>query len=275
MVLNEFIPPILIKLVKGKRGFEASKEYENYAMAIKACTADAYQNAELCNMISDKTAIHLKNLKNKPYSLNSTNVFLLSAINQYINTFSKENLKILDFGGACGAHYFETRRFISQDFSLEWFVVETNQMVKAAIDKGLSRDELKFVNSIEDINTEIDFIHSSGALQYVPDPYELLNRLIKVRANWVFFNRMMFNENDRDFVTVQKSFLSLNGPGKLPAGYRDKIISYPHTTMSFRKFNSTMLAHDYELEWLFDESSGSYRIKDEKIVGKGLLYIRK
>jgi putative methyltransferase (TIGR04325 family) len=132
--------------------------------------------------------------------------------------------------------------------------------------------ELDFVSSIDEIKTKTDFIHSSCALHYVPDPYEVINALINIKANWLLFNRMMFNENDRDFVTVQKSFLSSNGPGKLPKGYSERIISYPHTTISYQKFNSMILKNNYKLDWIF-EFSASYQIKNEKIVGKGLLYV--
>lgn len=275
MNIKEFFPPVLIRFAKRIKGLEDSKEYENYSKAMQVCTSDAYQNIDLCNMIADKTVIHIDTLKEKPFSLNPTNVFLLAAINQYLNVFSTKSLKILDFGGACGAHYFEIRRLIPNDVSLKWYVVETAQMVKSAIDRKLNSKELVFVSSIEDIKTEIDFIHSSGALQYVHSPYEFTNMLINFNANWIFVNRMMFNENDRDFVTVQKSFLSSNGPGKLPKGYKDRIISYPHTTMSFQKYNSMIINNGYEVEWMFLETSGSYQIKNEKISGRGLLYVRK
>jgi putative methyltransferase (TIGR04325 family) len=275
MNIKELFPPILIKFVKRAIGLEGSKEYESYSKALQVCTSDAYQNIELCNMIADKTLIHIDILKEKPFSLDPTDVFLLAAINQYLNVYSTKSLKILDFGGACGAHYFEIRRLLPDDVSLKWYVVETAQMVKSAIEKMLNSNELVFVSSIEDIKTEIDFIHSSSTLQYVHNPYEYIERLIKVNANWIFFNRMMFNENDRDFITVHRSFLASNGPGKLPKGYSDRIISYPHTTMSFRKFNSTIINNGYEIEWMFLETSGSYQIRKEKISGKGLLYVRK
>ena len=227
MNIKEFFPPILIRLAKRAKGLEDSKEYESYSKAMQVCTSDAYQNIELCNMIADKTVIHIDILKEKPFSLNPTNVFLLAAINQYLNVYSTKSLKVLDFGGACGAHYFEIRRFIPNDVSLKWFVVETTQMVKSAIARGLNNDELSFVSSIDDIKTEVDFIHSSCALHYVPDPYGSAKMLLNIKANRILFNRMMFNENDRDFITVQKSFLSSNGPGELPEGYTDRIISYP------------------------------------------------
>jgi putative methyltransferase (TIGR04325 family) len=272
MEFKDFLPPILIKLAKRLKNIE---EYQDYAQAMQVCTQEAYQNIELCNMIADKTIIHASKLKEKPFNLNPTNVFLLSAINQYINIYAKKDLTILDFGGACGAHYYEMIRFIPKNISLKWIVVETEQMVKSATDKGLVNDELNFISSLKDINTKIDFIHSSCTLHYVPNPYEILNKLINLNANWIFFNRMMFNSKDRDFITVQKSLISSNGPGNLPEGYTDRKISYPHNTLSFQKFNLTFINNYYENEWTFEELSGSYQIGNEKIDGKGLLYIRK
>lgn len=275
MNFKEFFLPLKKRFTKKSKRIENSKKFENYSEALQFCTSDAYQNIELCNMIADKTLVHRDILRKKPFGLNPTNVFLLAAINQYLHVYSTNSLKILDFGGGCGAHYFEIRRFIPNDVSLKWYIVETDQMVKSAIDRKLNNDELVFISSIEDVKEDIDFIHSSSALQYVPSPYEFLNMLININANWLFVNRMMFNEDDTDFVTIQKSFLSANGPGKLPSGYTDRIITYPHTTMSFHKFNSTITNNGYEIEWMFLEASGSYQIKNEKIIGKGLLYVKK
>ena len=181
----------------------------------------------------------------------------------------------MDFGGACGAHYFEVRQLIPQEISMHWYVVETAQMVKSAMERNLNNAELTFVRAIDEISVKVDFIHSSSALQYVDAPYVFTELLLRVDAKWIFFNRMMFNEDDRDFVTVQKSYLSSNGPGKLPQGYQNKLISYPHTTMSFQKFNQTIINKGYECEWIFLESSGSHKIKNENISGKGMLYIKK
>ncbi|HUX95559.1 MAG TPA: methyltransferase, TIGR04325 family [Bacteroidales bacterium] len=275
MTFKDFIPPILIRLVKRCIGLENTKEYQNYSQAMKFCYSYSYDDFEFCSMMSDKTIAYMKVVKEKPFCLNQTNSFLLAAINQYINLHSKKKITVLDFGGACGAHFLEIKRFFPNDFSLKWYVVETDQMVKSAVNKGLHNNELNFVNSIEDIKIKIDFIHSSGALQCVSNPYEFINKLININASWMLFNRMMFNESDRDILTILKSFLSTNGPGKLPKGYSDKIVSYPHTTMSFQKFNQKMINNGYELEWMFCDTSSGIQLKNEKIIGKGLLYLKK
>ena len=275
MNIKELLPPILIRLGKRTIGLENGKEYESYSQAMKFCISNAYQNTELCNMIADKTVIHAENLRKKPYVLNDANATLLSVINQYLLVHPLKKLNVLDFGGACGAHYFEMKRFIPGDFALKWYVVETEQIVKSSIERGLNNDELNFVSNVEDIKTEIDIIYSSCALHYVPDPYEFLNKLINVNATWIFFNRMYFNENDRDYVTVQKSLLSSNGPGKMPKGYTDRIISYPNTTISFHKFNSRVTEKNYRLEWVFDEFPDRLPTKNDLIVKKGVVYMKK
>lgn len=275
MTFKDFIPPILIRFVKRFIGLENTKEYENYSQAMKVCALYQYDDSEFCNMMADKAIAYMNEVKEKPFSLHPTNSFLLAAINLYLNLYSKKSLTVLDFGGACGSHFFEIKRFLPNDFSLKWFVVETDQMVKSAVNKGLHNDELNFVNSMEDIKIKIDFIHSSGALQCVPNPYEIINKLISINASWMLFNRMMFNESNRDILTILKSYLSTNGPGKLPKGYKDKFVTYPHTTMSFHKFNQTMINNGYELDWISSDISSGIQLQNEKIIGKGLLYLKK
>jgi putative methyltransferase (TIGR04325 family) len=274
MTIKDILPPVLIRLAKRFIGLESTKEYDNYSLAMKVCSLSAYENAELCNMLADKTITYIKEVKEKPFNLHQTAGLFLAAINQYINNNSSRNLIILDFGGACGAHYYDMKRFFP-NFSLQWYVVETDQMVKSAINKGLNTNELFFVNSIEDIKVNIDIIHSSGALQCVADPYEQLKKLINTNASCFFFNRMMLNESSRDILTILNSYLSSNGPGKLPEGYKDKIVSYPHTTMSYQKFNDLMINNDYELQWIFSDASSGIQLKNEKIFGKGLFYLKK
>lgn len=82
---------------------------------------------------------------------------------------------------------------------------------------------------------------------------------------------MMFNENDKDIVTMQKSFLSENGPGPLPKNYIDKLISYPHTTLSYKKFSEIVLQKN-RLNRLFNESTGSHKIGTESVIGRGIFY---
>ena len=183
-------------------------------------------------------------------------------------------MSIVDFGGACGAHYFETRRFFSSEIIFKWCVVETKEMVKSAKQHNIENKELFFIDSLSEINFPVDFIHSSGALQSVSNYSQYLSELMRLNAKYMLFNRMMFNENDCDIVTIQESRMSANGPGLMPEKYTDKSIFYPHTTIALKKF-SEILHDKYKDEWVFEELSGVLKINNEKIIGRGLLYIHK
>jgi len=274
MIIKDLIPPILIKAVKNIAGLNNTKEYQNYSQALKACNRFAYEDSELCDMIADKTMALRDSLLRKPYILNTQDVHLLAALNQCLIVHPKNNLTVLDFGGACGAHYFEMKRFIPDSVSLKWYVVEMDEMAKAAFSRNLNSEELLFVNSIEAIGTKIDFIHSSGALQCVSDPYDILKRLVGIEADFVFFSRMLLNKGNNDVITILKSYLSWNGPGKLPEGYNDRITSYPHTTMSLKKFNSFITSSDYTPEWIFEDPLTGIQLKNEKVTGKGFLFVK-
>ena len=45
---------------------------------------------------------------------------------------SKKELNVVDFGGACGAHYFLAKALIGNRINLRWHVVETPTMANIA-----------------------------------------------------------------------------------------------------------------------------------------------
>ena len=71
---------------------------------------------------------------------------------------------------------------------------------------------------------------------------------------------------------VGRTYLDLI-PAAFRKKYTDKKVSYPHTTLSYHKFN-LMVSRYYMLVWIFEEASGSHDIKNESIIGRGL-YISK
>jgi hypothetical protein len=63
-----------------------------------------------------------------PYTIKSSNVFLASAIFRHLLSNSSDEISVLDFGGACGAHYFETRPLLEKKIKFNWNVVEKDKM---------------------------------------------------------------------------------------------------------------------------------------------------
>jgi putative methyltransferase (TIGR04325 family) len=265
MALKDFVPPVFVKLFKTIIFEKKVKEYKDYHESLQNCkTMNTYENQELCQMIGDKTVSYRALLQERPYTIKSSNSFLALAISRHLSNLP-DKISVLDFGGACGAHYFETRPLFDKKIKFDWNVVETAGMLNSAQSHCLESDELHFFENIEDVNKNIDLIHSSGALQSVPEWALFLKKMKQMNSCQMLFNRMMFNENDRTFVTIQKSLMSDNGHGKMPEKYNDRIMEYPHTTISLKAFLEEV-EKDYTLEWIFEESSGSYKINGEKII---------
>ncbi|HET6225691.1 MAG TPA: methyltransferase, TIGR04325 family [Bacteroidia bacterium] len=272
MSLKDLLPPIVLDFIRKNRRVV---KYDSYEEALSHCKANAYQNEELCNIIADKTLIHIESLKKIAITQNPTTVYLAFALNYFTNAYCKKSVTVLDFGGACGAHYYEVRGIIPRAISLKWVVVETEPMIRSAVSRGFAKGELSFMAQIENIEKPIDFVHSSSALQYVSAPYDFLKKLVNVSPKMILFNRMMFNKSNYDIITIQRSLLSSNGPGKLPPKYIDMPIMYPHTTMAIDKMNSVMTHSGYECLSEFDEPSGRFSLGKEEILGKGLLFIKR
>lgn len=113
---NDVVPPIFTKIIaklfrRKDASFLEKKEFPSYQLAENECQKSAYQDVELCDVIADKTVAFRDQSNSKQNLVNSSMVFLLAAICDSRVAKSSKSMTILDFGGACGAHYFEIKSF--------------------------------------------------------------------------------------------------------------------------------------------------------------------
>jgi hypothetical protein len=130
---------------------------------------------------------------------------------------------VLDFGGGAGLHYKLARL---QSPNIRWAVVETQAMVRRS--RELATDRLKFFRDIDnaaDWLNDVELMHSNGAIQYVPNPIEVVRSLCATRPAAIVWRRVPTNDSEAEVREVQMSFLSDNGPGSLPT-VRDKVVRY-------------------------------------------------
>ncbi len=269
--MRDFIPPIIYrKLVERPVGQELLKQYGSYSDALVDCSSQAYEENDLVNVVVLKTKRFVADLETGPINLWHTSAYSLLAL---LNPISGSDtvVKVLDFGGAAGAHYFIARKFLDKKVKLQWVVVETPAMVKAA--SIFSNQELSFCDDLEKAVADlgqIHLVHSSGTLQCVDDPDKVLSSLVNVGSDWIIFNRLGLNEMDTDVITIHRSMLTANGIGSLPEGYPDKEVSYPFTFSSERKFLER-ISSNYTIFSKFTDESGIYPVPGQKIVGYGLI----
>jgi putative methyltransferase (TIGR04325 family) len=138
---------------------------------------------------------------------------------------------VLDFGGGCGLHYKQ-----AQSSDVRWAVVETPAMVSRA--QELATDRLKFFSDIQGAAAwlgSIDVMHSNGALQYTPEPLQILNQLCSLKASRMLWTRLALGTGKE----IQTSFLGDNGPGSIQV--KEKIVRYERTMISESDF---LAAHE-------------------------------
>ncbi len=267
MQLKDFVPPILIRVIRVIRKTNAldSKLYGSYQEAALACSTYGYEQQALVNVVFEKTKRYRDLLHGqKPLEIDLTNVRTPIGLSLAIRYVANE-MRVIDFGGACGAHYFIAKALFAERIKLRWYVVETSAMARKG--KELENDELRFFDDLSVAKTKIgepDLVFSSGTLQYVPDPYMTLKDLTQCSARYIFLTRWGLTTGDKELVCVQEAKLSWNGPGPLPDGMADGVTRYPMTAARKDKVEQ-ILKERYEIRMQFNEDKEAYRMDRHRV----------
>jgi putative methyltransferase (TIGR04325 family) len=251
-----------------------TKTYSSYGAAMEDCDPRGYQESDIVNAVIEKTKIYRDELlRRRPIRLGVAHSLIICSI--YGQNSISNDVKILDFGGAAGHHYFLVRSVIPKETKLKWAVVETPAM--ASLCAGVfSSDELYFVSDITEAKVLlgcVDIVHTSGALQCVDDPVKYINKLVETDADQIVLNRLGLTKGRQDIITVHESLLSDNGPGPLPPGIKNRTVRYPFTFPGQDRIFGPILKK-YTLNLAVDDSSGAFPVNDEPIFGIGLSVVR-
>jgi putative methyltransferase (TIGR04325 family) len=113
-------------------------------------------------------------------------------------------LSVLDFGGALGSSYFQSKPFLAGLRELRWGVVEQPAHV-ACGNAEIACDKLKFFATPEECQCaqEPNVILLSSVLQYLRDPYAALEHLGSLRIPNIIIDRTAFLPGGRERLTVQ------------------------------------------------------------------------
>ena len=174
-----------------------------------------------------------------------------------IINIKNRGLNIVDFGGSLASSYFKTRDIIDQEYKNKWHVIEQKNFVNVG-NKILKTKNLNFYNSINNIkNKKIDLIIFSGSLQYLEDPTEVFEEVLKFNPEFILIERLpIMNRQSKNEIYIQKK-------GKY---------SYPvwHFT---KKYLELLFKHKYRLiENLSSEFDNDLYFRNRKIKFCGYIY---
>lgn len=230
-------PPILAKSIDQLA--TRTPVFRTYEEALAKCGQN-FEHAEIAKLVAWKT----KNVLNDGITCRpSTRNYLTSypQLQQLASllTDTQDN-HVIDFGGACGLHYFVLRPTLPSNASLTWSIIETPLM--ARFGEALATENLRFHTSIEDAITKKppSVVYSSGTLPYVSDPLKTLNQLAQLQAPHLLLSRTALTVRSQPFIMLHRTRLRNHGPENNPPDLIDRSISYPLTVIPMANLIETL-----------------------------------
>lgn len=268
-LLISIIPPILTQWLENRKANYSI--YGSYDEALASCKkSKGYEEDELLEVVLIKTQRLKNELAQKSRAeITENDALALLAIERLAHTGS---VNIIDYGGACGAHYFQMAVFFNRVAQVNWRVVESPGMANKAQALAIE-NKLSFSHDlgVAIVEHQAKIIFSSGTLQCVPDAWLALEQIINSGAKYIILNRIALHDGPGDFVIKHHSKLSWNGVGPLPEGFTDKVMDYPYTLLEAKKFGETMAKRYTEIARVNDRS-GFFKINGKKLIGYSALY---
>ena len=232
-MVRNFIPPIVERFTR-RRTPSVFKEYQNYGAAL--AESDTYEASDIIDVVAKKTEIFRGQLANgrvPTIARRQTiqNLFVISYIRP------DRPLDVLEFGGACGASYFEVAHLLP-DRIRSWHVVETSAMTARA--REVFQDSrLSFHDNLADATAEMktrDLIIAQGVMQYTPEPLARVDELLALDFDHVYVTRTAVLSGavaaDDSIIFNSESRLAEHGPGVMPSNFTDRRITTPCTLVT-------------------------------------------
>jgi putative methyltransferase (TIGR04325 family) len=202
--------------------------YESFARASQ--DSETYEEPAILEVVVKKTELVRDRLRSGGRREVSTR---RSVQNAFVLTYARglAPLNVLDFGGACGASFFELDHLLP-GLIAKWRVVETEAMARAA--RQVFQEERICLYSdldeaVQDMPTR-DLLMASGVLQYLPDPVSGLSHMLDLGFSYLYVTRTPVTaEFKRPLIGKQVAWLSAHGPGPMPPGIPDRKVSCPIT----------------------------------------------
>lgn len=267
-LIEQLTPPLLLQLFKH---FTAPPAYKTYEEALKHCPKEAYEDEDIVKVVVEKNIIYQQKLQtDSVFDLGTLRILIALGLSQ-----KGSSLNVIDFGGGGGHHYTVASYAFGEKDSLKWNVVETTAMANEA--KRIANNNLKFFDNIADAIKDlglVDLVFTSGTLHCCSKPLFFLKELINIKAKYLFITRTSFSDSSEQVASVQKSYLSTNGPGPLPAGFHDKAVYYPNVFVPKQEVEK-LLSEYYQIQFTIIEDKAAYRVGSKEMDMIGYFCIRK
>ncbi|GHT84215.1 methyltransferase, TIGR04325 family protein [Spirochaetia bacterium] len=231
-------------------------------------TADGYSSENILNKCRDS----LSKVRDEEYPYERDSVLfkekeiffpLLSSL--LLVCIKEQNaLNLIDFGGSLGSAYFQNKEILKQsEVNINWNIVEQENFVECGL-KYFANNELHFYKKIDECCAlmDISVCLFSSVLQYLKNPYSLIDNVIKKNIKYMIIDRTIFIENgNEDILSIQT----------VPKEIYEA--SYPVWFLSLNKF-LTYMEKNFEIIYKWT-ALDQHKLKGYKTIGLGFLFVKK
>ena len=247
--LRPWVPPAIVQILRRPAHHRVSYRAEYATWESALADAGGYDDAAILDKVKDAT---LRVIRGESAYERDSVVFdhveiswpVLAGL-LWVATRNQDSLRVLDFGGSLGSTYRQNKAYFGDLVEVLWGVVEQPHYVACGrqID---SDDRLRFFETIDECAAEIrpNVVMLGSVLQYLPNPYDVLESLSRTNARVMIVDRTPFSAAMDDRITVQVV---------PPSIYR---ASYPSWVFSMDTFGKRV-SSEWRIVSVFDSAEGS------------------
>lgn len=206
--VQELAPPLLLRAARSAlgRGLRFEGDYATWGQAQQASGADdsdAIARRVLQAELKVKTGEAADARDGVTFGEMQPAFPIIAALAR-VAACRSAGLRVLDIGGAFGRLYRQFKSFVPQ-CRLAWWIVEQNSYVTLG-KEHFQNAELRFFADLAEIEADqpVDVVLLSSVLQYLPDPYSLIGRIVASGVRHVVIDRTPCSALQRDILCVQR-----------------------------------------------------------------------
>lgn len=252
------MPPIMTSLLR-QMAAARERKYKTFQEALANCQNLGYADTDLASQVVNRTnKLVSENFKNHKLSESDMTIILMALCASQDRT-----IRVLDFGGGGGYHYFLFKAWCHPTTNVDWLVIETAEMVQKSHE--MINSELNFTTQIPaNKDNCFDLVIVASSLQYASDPIAILKQLINLNSKSFCITRMPLLLHDDEIVSVQTSNLSAHGPGKFEQTIQNKEVKTPITFLPKRKIIKE-LEYKYGFFQITKDTKSSFQFRGKAI----------
>ena len=231
-------------------------------------TSVGYQDSRLVEKLTSNLRFNPPWLDFSPKILNTRIMELMAVIQYVLKNRNKSIIRVADVGGGNGYMGVAISKLFPE-IKWKWVVYESTEIAEAYSSVLNQSNVISFAPTPELFKTSVgpicnvpDIILISCTLQYVENPYALMEKILEISAPKIVM-RIPLISTENDIATVQ-DFGKIGGYAGL------KAISWPMWWFSRTKFIQYIeKTSTIDFQWITD--SESYRFMDNDIPLEGLV----